>query len=86
MHIQKPEHDISETQSQRTPETGAEGGTTASRYIAARLCLAIGFRTYGVGGAVCVAALVGTGAWGGTSLGGMAGEYTGEKIFETVLP
>jgi hypothetical protein len=86
MHIQKPEHDISETQSQRTPETGAVGGTTVSKYIAARLCLTIGLPTYGVGGAVCVAALVGAGAWGGTSLGGKGGEIGGEILYEKTLP
>ena len=65
---------------------GALGGATVSKYAGARLCLAIGLRTYGIGGALCVAALVGTGAWGGTTFGGVGGEYAGEKIYEAVVP
>jgi hypothetical protein len=49
------------------------------------LCLALGVST-GIGGVVCVAAVVSTGAWAGTTIGGAVGEYTGEKIYETVMP
>ena len=45
-----------------------------------------GYIGMGIGGVVCVAALVGTGAWAGTTIGGMGGEYMGEKFYETTQP
>lgn len=56
-------------------------GSTASGSI----CVALGVST-GIGGVVCVAALVGTGAWAGTTYGGEGGEYMGEKIYEITQP
>lgn len=50
------------------------------------ICLGIGVATGGIGGVVCVAALVGVGAWAGTTYGGKTGEYIGEKIYETTRP
>jgi hypothetical protein len=47
--------------------------------------LALGVST-GIGGVVCVAALVGTGAWVGTTVGGMGGEGIGEILYEKTLP
>ena len=47
------------------------------------ICLALGAST-GIGGVVCVAAVVGTGAWIGTTGGGAAGEVIGEKIYEVI--
>ena len=47
------------------------------------ICLALGAST-GIGGVVCVAAVVGTGAWIGTAGGGAAGEVIGEKIYEVI--
>ncbi|KRA21464.1 PAAR domain-containing protein [Pseudomonas sp. Root569] len=55
---------------------GATGGS---------VCLALGVTT-GIGGVVCVAALVGAGAWAGTTYGGQGGEYVGEKIYEAIQP
>jgi len=55
---------------------GATGGS---------MCLALGVTT-GIGGVVCVAALVGAGAWAGTTYGGQGGEYVGEKIYEAIQP
>lgn len=60
---------------------GALGGAMASS-ASGPICLAIGVATGGIGGVVCVAAIVGTGAWVGTTVGGMGGEYIGEKIYE----
>ncbi|WP_434573179.1 PAAR domain-containing protein [Pseudomonas sp. Z3-6] len=54
-------------------------------WASAPVCLALGVST-GIGGVVCVAALVGTGAWIGTTGGGMGGEVIGEIIFETTQP
>jgi len=63
---------------------GWVGGVAASS-ISGSVCLILGATT-GVGGVVCVAAVVTAGAWGGTTLGAMGGEYVGEKIYEAVLP
>jgi hypothetical protein len=40
----------------------------------------------GIGGVVCVAAIVGVGALGGTIAGGKVGECVGEKFFESIQP
>lgn len=49
------------------------------------ICLALGAST-GIGGVVCVAAIVGTGAWVGTKLGEAGGEIGGEILYEKTLP
>ncbi|MBD8559521.1 PAAR domain-containing protein [Pseudomonas lactis] len=59
---------------------GAWGGS-AARVASGPICFALGVST-GIGGVVCVAAVVGAGAWMGTTVGGMGGEYMGEKIYE----
>ncbi|MFJ4131699.1 PAAR domain-containing protein [Pseudomonas cyclaminis] len=64
---------------------GVAGGAFASS-ASGSICLAIGVATGGVGGVVCVAAIVGTGAWVGTTVGGMGGEYIGGKIYEATQP
>ncbi len=59
---------------------GHRGGELA--YIASGpVCLALGVST-GIGGVICVAAVVGAGAWVGTEAGGIAGEFLGEKLYE----
>lgn len=69
---------------------GATAGGFAGGWIAGRLgfqiCVALGMYTGGLGGVVCVAAVVGTTAWGSTTLGGMGGEYISDKIYETTHP
>jgi hypothetical protein len=55
---------------------GGEIGTYASGPI----CLALGVST-GVGGVVCVATVIGIGAWVGTTGGGVAGEFIGGKLY-----
>ena len=70
-------------------EGGKFGGTTAIGYIGGEIakkasgpiCLALGFST-GILGVACVAAIVGTGAWVGTTVGGEIGERTGEILYE----
>lgn len=57
----------------------------ASGLAGAPICALLGVTT-GIGGVVCVAAIVGTGTWVGTTVGGKAGEYTGEKIYEATQP
>ena len=63
---------------------GAAGGW-AGEVASGPICLALGI-SRGIGGVVCVAVLVGTGAWVGTTVGGMAGELLGERIFEATQP
>ncbi|WP_271195582.1 hypothetical protein [Pseudomonas turukhanskensis] len=75
-------------------ESGKFGGATAGGMVGARvaasaaapICLALGVSTFVVGGIACVAAVVGTGAWVGSSFGGIGGEYMGEKIYEAKHP
>ena len=57
----------------------------AGQLASGPICLALGF-SIGIGGVVCVAAIVGTGAWVGTTFGNMAGEYVGEIIYEGIQP
>ncbi|AZE99682.1 hypothetical protein C4J95_2220 [Pseudomonas orientalis] len=64
---------------------GAFSGWAAGA-ASAPVCLGIGVATGGIGGVVCVAALVGAGAWAGTTAGGMGGEYIGEMIYEATQP
>lgn len=63
---------------------GAVGGW-AGGIAGSAICLGLGVTT-GIGGVVCVAALVGTGAWAGTTIGGMGGEMGGEILYEKSLP
>ncbi|WP_339503646.1 PAAR domain-containing protein [Pseudomonas sp. RL_105y_Pfl2_101] len=49
------------------------------------LCLALGAST-GIGGVICVAAVVGVGAWAGTAVGSMGGEKIGDVMYEIALP
>ncbi len=63
---------------------GALGGT-AARYASGPICVALGVST-GIGGVVCVAAIVGAGAWVGAEYGGMAGEGAGEILYEKTSP
>ncbi|MNH32207.1 hypothetical protein D3C79_926330 [compost metagenome] len=63
---------------------GVLGGGMAG-YASGPICLALGVST-GIGGVVCVAAIVGIGAWGGTTVGGMGGEIGGEILYEKTLP
>ncbi|OKA29351.1 hypothetical protein BOH74_00865 [Pseudomonas versuta] len=63
---------------------GAAGGSI-SQLASGPICLALGVST-GIGGVVCVAAIVGTGAWVATTFGNMAGEYVGEIIYEGIQP
>ena len=57
----------------------------AGQLASAPICLALGVST-GIGGVVCVAAIVGTGAWVGTTVGTLGGEYIGETIYEVTQP
>ena len=53
----------------------------AGQLASGAICLALGVST-GIGDVVCVAAIVGTGAWVGTTVGGEIGERTGEILYE----
>ena len=63
---------------------GVIGGELASS-ASGPICLALGIST-GIVGVVCVAAIVGAGAWAGTTVGGQAGEAIGEKIYQVTEP
>ena len=63
---------------------GAVGGEIG-KLAGMPICLALGVST-AIGGVVCVAALVGTGAWAGATVGGIAGELLGERIYEATKP
>jgi hypothetical protein len=54
-------------------------------WASAPVCLALGVSP-GIGGVVCVAAVVAAGAWAGTTGGGIGGEAIGEIIFESTQP
>ncbi|WP_017131435.1 hypothetical protein [Pseudomonas agarici] len=77
----------------RFTEGGKFGLSTVGGFIGGRIaqsasapiCVALGAST-GVGGVACFAVLVGTGSWVGTTVGGMGGEYMGEKIYEATQP
>ncbi|MFO2462152.1 PAAR domain-containing protein [Pseudomonas sp. 15FMM2] len=60
-------------------------GGWAGGIASAPICLALGIST-GIAGVVCVAALVGTGAWGGTTVGEKGGEMAGEILYEKSFP
>ncbi|WP_339455690.1 PAAR domain-containing protein [Pseudomonas sp. EA_65y_Pfl1_P120] len=63
---------------------GAFGGGIA-KYASGPICVALGATT-GIGGIVCVATVIGAGAWVGTTYGGGGGEYLGDKIYEVSQP
>ncbi|MCX2898764.1 PAAR domain-containing protein [Pseudomonas mandelii] len=48
--------------------------------VSAPICVALTVST-GVGGVICVATLVGVGAWAGTKVGANAGEIMGDKLY-----
>ena len=64
---------------------GGLGGWAAGT-ASGPICLGIGIATGGVGGVICVAAIVGAGAWVGTTYGGLGGEIGGEILYEQTLP
>ena len=64
---------------------GGIWGGKAGLFASGPICLALGVTT-GIGGVICVAAVVGSGAWVGTTGGGMAGEAIGEKLYEVTHP
>jgi hypothetical protein len=64
---------------------GAFSGSMAAS-ASGSICLGIGLATGGIGGVICVAALLGTSTWVGTTVGGMGGEYVGELIYEAIKP
>lgn len=74
-------------------EGGKFLGSTGGGILGARLglgasgpiCLALGVTT-GIGGVVCVATLIGVGAWVGTTDGGERGEVIGETLYEAMQP
>lgn len=49
------------------------------------VCLALAASTV-VGGVICSAVLVGIGAWAGSEVGGIGGEFMGEKLYEAKQP
>jgi hypothetical protein len=59
---------------------GAEFG----KYASGRVCFALAAST-AVGGAVCAAAVIGVAAWAGTTVGGDAGEISGEVLYKKTL-
>jgi uncharacterized Zn-binding protein involved in type VI secretion len=63
---------------------GAWGGRIGLQ-ASGPVCLALGIST-GIGGVICAAALIGTGAWVGTTAGGMGGELGGEILYEKTAP
>ena len=64
---------------------GALSGVMAGA-ASGSICIAMGVATLGAGGVICVAAIVGTGAWVGTTGGGIAGEAIGEKFYQVNQP
>jgi uncharacterized Zn-binding protein involved in type VI secretion len=60
-------------------------GGELGKYASGPICLALGVST-GIGGVVCVASVIGIGAWAGTTAGGDRGEAIGETLYEAVLP
>lgn len=63
---------------------GAVGGM-AGNAAAGSVCIALGAST-GVGGVICVAAVIGTASWTGTKFGEWGGEMVGEALYERTLP
>ena len=63
---------------------GAWGGSIGLS-ASGPLCLVLGVST-GIGGVICVAAVVGVGAWAGTAAGSMGDEKIGDVMYEMALP
>jgi len=64
---------------------GGWAGGEIGKLASGPICLALGVST-GIGGVVCVAVVIGTGAWVGTTIGGKGGEIGGEILYEKTLP
>ncbi|CAI8951737.1 MULTISPECIES: PAAR domain-containing protein [Pseudomonas] len=64
---------------------GGVAGAEIGKYVSGPICLALGVST-GVGGVVCVATLIGAGAWVGTTYMGDGGELMGEILYEKTHP
>ncbi|WP_223549891.1 PAAR domain-containing protein [Pseudomonas sp. A-B-19] len=60
-------------------------GGEIGKYTSGPVCLALGFST-GVGGVICVATVIGVGAWVGTTRGAQQGEVIGETLYEAAQP
>ncbi|MNO96761.1 hypothetical protein D3C76_884450 [compost metagenome] len=60
-------------------------GGEIGKYTSGPVCLALGFST-GVGGVICVATVIGVGAWVGTTRGAQRGEVIGETLYEAAQP
>lgn len=63
---------------------GALGGGVA-KFASAPVFLALGVST-GIGGIICIAAVIGTGALVGTTVGAMGGEIGGEILYGNTIP
>ncbi|XXE00283.1 PAAR domain-containing protein [Pseudomonas sp. Z3-6] len=64
---------------------GGMAGGEIGKLASGPICLALGVST-GIGGVFCVAAVIGTGAWVGTTIGSKGGEIGGEILYEKTLP
>ena len=64
---------------------GGVAGAEIGKYVSGPICLALGVST-GIGGVVCAATLIGTGAWVGTTYMGDGGELMGEILYEKTQP
>jgi hypothetical protein len=64
---------------------GGVAGAEIGKYVSGPICLALGVST-GIGGVVCVATLIGAGAWVGTTYMGDGGELMGEILYEKTHP
>ena len=63
---------------------GGVAGAEIGKYVSGPIC-ALGFST-GIGGVVCVATLIGAGAWVGTTYMGDGGELVGEILYKKIQP
>jgi len=64
---------------------GGYGGGEVAFLASGKICLALGATT-GLGGVVCIAAVVGVGSLVGSSAAGAFGERTGEVVYEVTQP
>ncbi|WP_207266209.1 PAAR domain-containing protein [Pseudomonas sp. GW101-3H06] len=64
---------------------GGMWGGVGVPWVGQPVCLALAAST-AVGGVICTAALVGIGAWAGSEVGGIGGEFMGEKLYEAIQP
>ncbi|MDZ5435118.1 hypothetical protein T3H00_20950 [Pseudomonas fluorescens] len=64
---------------------GGMWGGVGVPWVGQPVCLALAAST-AVGGVICTAALVGIGAWVGSEVGGIGGEFMGEKLYEAIQP